>query len=427
MTGPGAVDGQLRCVQCIDMASMTAVLGGVAVVACAHLQMTGAEGLRDDPTRTGTTLVRVNHTLYEFAAATGGFLAGHFDRDDFESIAPDHVVLWASGEQLRVMHDVGVRSVPHPDIGAISFAEEKARGYMDTAGEEPEWDQYCGYECMTERLRLLEQECHFPFELSSIGESVQGRNLWAVKVGDTGPEVLLGGNIHGDEPVGNQAIQRWLWETCNNPSDEQVEAALGAQAWFVPNLNPDGYEANRRGNANNVDLNRNFPQPTGAPGTPATPDAEAAAWMAFVLAHDFSVSTHFHGGAVVCNTAYDNCYTAEIVPRPCPPALPSFHPRADDVLPSSRSYCDAMMAAGVSCGSQWPDCQTNGASWYQISGSQQDWEFHFANVAMMTMEMTQVKRPPGSTLPGHYEGNKQAFHDFIVWPAGAKSQNASLV
>eukprot|EP01043_Picozoa_sp_COSAG02_P105795 COSAG02_NODE_41788_length_391_cov_0.534247_1_plen_83_part_01 len=34
-------DGQLRCVQCIDMASMTAVLGGVAVVACAHLQMTG--------------------------------------------------------------------------------------------------------------------------------------------------------------------------------------------------------------------------------------------------------------------------------------------------------------------------------------------------------------------------------------------------
>ena len=92
----------------------------------------------------------------------------------------------------------------------------------------------------------------------------------------------------------------------------------------------------------------------------------------------------------MCNTAYDNCYTAEIVPRPCPPAAPDFHPRADDVLPSSRAYCDAMMAAGVSCGNQWPDCQTNGASWYQISGSQQDWEFHFANVAMMTMEMTQV-------------------------------------
>ena len=84
---------------------------------------------------------------------------------------------------------------------------------------------------------------------------------------------------------------------------------------------------------------------------------------------------------------------SDIVPRPCPPALPTFHPRGDDVLPSSRAYCDAMMAAGVSCGNQWPDCQTNGAAWYQISGSQQDWEFHFHNVPMMTMEITQIKRP----------------------------------
>ena len=35
--------------------------------------------------------------------------------------------------------------------------------------------------------------------------------------------------------------------------------------------------------------------------------AEAEAWMEFVPRHDFQVSTHFHGGAVVCNTAYDNC------------------------------------------------------------------------------------------------------------------------
>ena len=38
----------------------------------------------------------------------------------------------------------------------------------------------------------------------------------------------------------------------HDPSAEQAEAATSAQAWFVPNLNPDGYEMNRRGNANNV-------------------------------------------------------------------------------------------------------------------------------------------------------------------------------
>jgi hypothetical protein len=36
---------------------------------------------------------------------------------------------------------------------------------------------------------------------------------------------------------------------------------------------------------------------------------------------------------------------------------------------------------------------------------------------MMTMELTQIKRPVGSALPGHYEQNKGAFHDFILWPA----------
>ena len=128
--------------------------------------------------------------------------------------------------------------------------------------------------------------------------------------------------------------------------------------------------------------------------------------------------THFHGGAVVCNTAYDNCYTEDIIPRPCPPALPTFHRNGEFVDPSSRAYCDPMMAAGVSCGNNWPDCQTNGASWYQITGSQQDWEFHFADVPMMTMEVTQVKRPDASTLPDHYDNNKGAFHGFIMWTVG---------
>ena len=43
----------------------------------------------------------------------------------------------------------------------------------------------------------------------------------------------------------------------------------------------------------------------------------------FVSARDFKSALHFHGGAVVCNSAYDFCYGAALVPRPCPPALPS--------------------------------------------------------------------------------------------------------
>jgi hypothetical protein len=92
----------------------------------------------------------------------------------------------------------------------------------DFSGQPPAWDEYCGYECMTIRMAEMELGCRFPFELVSIGRSVQGRELWAAKIGDTGPAVLMGANIHGDEPVGNQCIQRWMWETCFEPSEEQV-------------------------------------------------------------------------------------------------------------------------------------------------------------------------------------------------------------
>eukprot|EP01046_Picozoa_sp_COSAG06_P003871 COSAG06_NODE_155_length_21876_cov_22.287643_4_plen_78_part_00 len=46
---------------------------------------------------------------------------------------------------------------------------------------------------------------------------------------------------------------------------------------------------------------------------------------------------------------------------------------------------------------------------------------HFAYACLLS----QVKRPPGSTLPGHYEGNKGAFHDFIMWPAGGSKLTKS--
>ena len=144
--------------------------------------ISAAGGLRDDPSRGGMELVRVNTTLHEFAASTGGFLGGHFDRDDFESIAADHLVIWATDKQLALMDASGIRSSSHPDVGALNFEIEKSRNYTDTPGEVPAWDEYCGYECMTARLTEMQETCRFPFELVSIGSSVEGRQLWAAKV-----------------------------------------------------------------------------------------------------------------------------------------------------------------------------------------------------------------------------------------------------
>ena len=59
--------------------------------------------------------------------------------------------------------------------------------------------------------------------------------------------ILVIGVFHGDEPQGDFLINEYLK---NNQKSELL---------FIPCLNPDGMKLNTRQNANNVDLNRNFP------------------------------------------------------------------------------------------------------------------------------------------------------------------------
>jgi protein MpaA len=83
-----------------------------------------------------------------------------------------------------------------------------------------------------------------------IGTSIQGRPLEAIRMGDPkGVTVAVIGVIHGNEEAGLLI------------TDELVNMQIprGVNLWVIPSMNPDGTALDRRGNANRVDLNRNFP------------------------------------------------------------------------------------------------------------------------------------------------------------------------
>jgi murein peptide amidase A len=94
-----------------------------------------------------------------------------------------------------------------------------------------------------------------------LGRSVDGRRIYAVKVGDLDNprSVLVVGDVHGNEGAGIPVAQSLA---SSAPSRESLIIV-------IKDLNPDGVAAGTRQNARGVDLNRNFPyrwRPLGSPG-----------------------------------------------------------------------------------------------------------------------------------------------------------------
>ena len=91
-------------------------------------------------------------------------------------------------------------------------------------------------------------------ERFDVGTSVDGRPIEAISVGSGREVVLFVASIHGTEPAGTPLLERLADELVAQP-----ELLRGRRVVLVPRANPDGLAHGRRGNANDVDLNRDFP------------------------------------------------------------------------------------------------------------------------------------------------------------------------
>jgi len=97
-----------------------------------------------------------------------------------------------------------------------------------------------------------------------LAHSVQNRPIEGVFFGAAQPkqlDTLLIGVFHGDEGNSADLLQRLVQHFQNGdfagePIDFEKHPVL-----IIPILNPDGLEAGTRFNANQVDLNRNYPTP----------------------------------------------------------------------------------------------------------------------------------------------------------------------
>ncbi len=122
------------------------------------------------------------------------------------------------------------------------------------------YQKVTSYEELTGFIKQLD-ETNDLLKVETIGQSVQGRNLYALKFSSSefGKDkskikMLFFAQQHGNEQSGKEGallLAQELLKPENRYLFEKIDFVL------IPQVNPDGSEANKRRNGNDMDLNRN--------------------------------------------------------------------------------------------------------------------------------------------------------------------------
>lgn len=169
-----------------------------------------------------------------------------------------------------------------------------------------------------------------------IGLTENGRPIWAAKISDNPnvsepePRALFDGLIHAREPISMMTVIYAMYYLCENYGDDPEVTYLvnNREIFFIPVVNPDGYEYNRvsdpngggmwrknrknsGGGAYGVDLNRNYGYMWGYDNTGSSPtpssetyrgpsafsEPEVAAIRDLTVANGFRSYVNFHSFA----------------------------------------------------------------------------------------------------------------------------------
>lgn len=105
---------------------------------------------------------------------------------------------------------------------------------------------------------LIEKFANNPkFQVNKVGQSIEGRDLNLISIGNGSTDVFLWSQMHGDEPTATQAIFDIL-NFLDSQSNVQEKREIFGQLriHFLPMLNPDGAEVFQRRNTLGIDINR---------------------------------------------------------------------------------------------------------------------------------------------------------------------------
>ncbi|WP_299112134.1 M14 family zinc carboxypeptidase [uncultured Winogradskyella sp.] len=328
------------------------------------------------------------------------------------------------------------------------------RGMMSTLtfplGSYPTYAEYA------QQMQDFEDDYPGLVQMSSIGYTVQGaadpindgKEILFVKISDNvsvdeaEPKLMFTSSMHGNEIAGYPMMLTLIdyiltvYSDPGHADHARVKNLVeNAEIWINPNANPDGTYHNsasntsvvnsRRGNANNIDLNRNYPDNVaGDHPDGEVYQTETIAFMNFADQHNFVIAANFHGGIELVNYPFDNAYAS------------SQYTHADGdwyehVSVEYATHCQADAIAGNTSSPTYNNKSsymivdqdshiypspgvTHGAEWYRVYGGRQDYMNFYHQCREVTIELSDQKILPESSLIDYWYYNRDALLDYLT-------------
>ncbi len=286
---------------------------------------------------------------------------------------------------------------------------------------------------------LAEQYPHI-VQVVSLGQSHQGREIWAVKLSDdvstedpTEPETLFIGGQHAREWIGVEVpflIAQYLAQ--NYATDERVQKLINTlEIWVVPMVNPDGHEytrsdpcptapeqlcrlwrKNRRDLGNDVlgvDLNRNWGFQWGSraggsrdprsityrgPEPFSEPEIRSIRDLVLDPRHRFKAFIDYHSFSQIVGAPW--AYTFD---PPVPLSEDArFNPPSDGGEYTRIVETMAQLMQGVH-GQTYQACQISLGCPYPAGGVSTDWVYSETAGLSILVELRPATGTPGFVLP----------------------------
>ena len=310
------------------------------------------------------------------------------------------IVSWAQPEMMPRRVQVALPQVPQAPQASYAMWDGSSRA-------DYEWDGYPTYEAYETMMHQFADEHPDRCTYMELGTLASGRKLMFCRLNnghsDGKPKFLYTSTMHGDELTGMMLMLRLLDELCT--SDPRILNLIDNLDIFIsPCTNPDGtyhggnhtVSGARRWNANDVDLNRNYPDFDDGPHPDGYEYQDETLWMmALAEEYPFTMAANFHTGSEVLNYPWDT--------------YQPLHPDDEWWRLVCHEYTDYVHLHDTLYMSAFDDGIVNGYVWYPIYGSRQDYMNYYAQCREVTIECSTAYTPDPSLMPMYWTYNHESM------------------